>query len=171
MKFKIIFTVMLITLTNNALAMQIEGGRILSSKTWTKGNVSGHFEDGNEKNSNRAHVTSSIQDVSAYQKEIFMVPGHHWVNILNQTSEKQIYAVTYQVCVESKDERCIYRLDNIELKPNGYFENVCSSYLNTNFEDLGIYKTSGLTMVEGESFSKNKAIGKVEIKKYPYPPN
>lgn len=149
---KILFTTISIFTICSANAMSLHNARLVSSKTWTTGQVNGSIMDKssaiiNNLPNSSVSTDARTMDVEGYARSNTYAYGQHSFYISNSHQEKERYLVEYRLCIDNTN--CVYRNDTYDVDPRGTVSNSTSSTVVGYFDKAGVYDIMVNTKLSG----------------------
>ena len=136
--------------TFHCYAVDIHGGKLLSDRQFSIGNIRGHFRD--LKSTPRIHsktvmdsieLSNRVYDVTGDTVNQTTVEANSRIYVENTTQSPQTYQVNGGICLGDND-MCLMRSLSFELDPNGYIDINRLITADHQFQTAGTY-TSELT--------------------------
>lgn len=160
---KITFTTILIATSILANAEIVAPGvELISHKTWTTGNASGHIED--------SKVFFSLANANAFVNSVYgkvyqniHTNGSHSFSIQNTSEEEKQYNVLMKLCANNNN--CINDSRTYNINSKGIFFSSATTYLTTSFSKPGVYNLTASTFISGDTSSSDISNASIIISK------
>lgn len=149
----------------NSVAMEIHGGKLISEKEWTSGNIKGSFKESAKDGDNKLlqrivkHKKKLASKQKNYEEEFIFarnqmfnqkgpagvemtIEGFSGMHMENFTSTQQTYQIFRTFCVENlaeEKESCVHYAGQVQLEPSGYIFMSDTPAISYKFEKEGTY--------------------------------
>lgn len=162
---KIILPIALFGAITNVSAGEIvaPGVEMISHKTWTTGNVSGHVRDNGDIFFSSASATASVSSFYGKIYQNIQMNGHHSFSMQNTSKGKRQFDVSMSLCADSSD--CIYDSRSYNVSSGSSYYNDTNLYLTSSFSSVGTYSLTATTTISGESSSSDTSNASIYVKK------
>ena len=168
MKMKLLISaVIAAAVCSNAFALHITKGKLISHKEWTTGNAIASYQPGTKtlqsmkrtlakldvNPSTPIFLASETRNAVAHVGERVSVNNNAFIWVKNNTESTRNYYYNFNICATKSDSiiECVYAYEQIELEPNGEFNNALSPELTVKFNEPGVYETTASSFVMGAS--------------------
>ncbi|HLB42858.1 MAG TPA: hypothetical protein VJN02_08445 [Gammaproteobacteria bacterium] len=161
MKFRLVISTLIASMSMNIFALEGKGFKILSETIESSpGAVGGFIQKPSPSNLSYVYAWSQAHDAQGHPHQNIQLRGSHSFNITNSSKERQIYTYKYEITCDGQYFR---KIDKVQLAPGGVLADSADSYLYTVHSRTGSWTINVITDVTGETGNNRVANGMLRV--------